>query len=75
MNKLIKQLRTETQKELETNILPFWMDRMLDKERGGFFWWEDGEGHLEGKGSQGEIFKARIFWELSCAFRIMKKGE
>ena len=75
MNKLIKQLRTETQKELETNILPFWMDRMLDKERGGFYGRIDGEGHLDAKAPKGAILNARILWTFSAAYRILKKEE
>ena len=67
MNKLIKQLRTETQKELETNILPFWMDRMLDKERGGFFGLDSGGRNLGGQGPGRANLNGRIFGGIfSC---------
>ena len=36
MNKITEDLQNEVQWELENNILPFWMNRMIDSEYGGF---------------------------------------
>lgn len=36
MNKITEDLQNEVQWELENNILPFWMNRMIDNEYGGF---------------------------------------
>lgn len=32
MNKITEDLQNEVQWELENNILPFWMNRMIDSE-------------------------------------------
>ena len=34
MDEILKQ---EMQKELTTRILPYWMERMVDQENGGFY--------------------------------------
>lgn len=39
MNKITEDLQNEVQWELENNILPFWMNRMIDSEYGGWFPW------------------------------------
>lgn len=75
MNELVKQLRAEMQEELETNILPFWMGRMVDKVRGGFYGRIDGEGNLYAEAPKGAILNARILWTFSSAYRILKKEE
>ena len=75
MNELVKRLRAEMQEELETNILPFWMGRMVDKVRGGFYGRIDGEGNLYAEAPKGAILNARILWTFSSAYRILKKEE
>ena len=72
---MIKRLRAEMQEELETNILPFWMNRMVDREKGGFYGRIDGEGNLDEIAPKGAILNARILWTFSAAYRILKKKE
>lgn len=43
MNKITEDLQNEVQWELENNILPFWMNRMIDSEYGGFPWANHGK--------------------------------
>ena len=33
----VKNMRAEMYEELTTNILPFWMNKMTDRENGGFY--------------------------------------
>lgn len=75
MNELIKRLRAEMQEELEVNILPFWMNRMVDRERGGFYGRIDGKEQLEADAPKGAILNARILWTFSAAYRILGKKE
>ena len=43
------RLRGEALDELQGNILPYWMDRMIDP-RGGFYGRRDGNGQRDGAG-------------------------
>ena len=36
-NEKINQLCVEVKAELEQNILPFWIQKMTDREHGGFY--------------------------------------
>ena len=60
---------------LEDNILRFWMDRMVDCERGGFYGRIDGEGHLVAEAEKGAVLNARILWAFSAAYRVLRRPE
>lgn len=55
-----------------TNILPFWVNRMVDTEYGGFYGRVDGDGILHPKANKGLVLNARILWTFSRAYRILK---
>ena len=46
MNERIKNLKQEVRDVLESNILRFWLDKMIDRENGGFYGRIDGHGTL-----------------------------
>ena len=71
----MNNLRNEVRSELENNILPFWMNRMVDKENGGFYGRIDGCGVLHPDAPKGAILNARILWTFSAAYRLLKKEE
>lgn len=71
----MNNLRNEVRSELENNILPFWMNRMADKENGGFYGRIDGYGVLHPDAPKGAILNARILWTFSAAYRLLKKEE
>ena len=75
MNEKVRQLREEVRSELETNILPFWMNRMTDNENGGFYGRIDGNDRLHPDAPKGAILNARILWTFSAAYRLLKKPE
>ncbi|TRX48796.1 N-acyl-D-glucosamine 2-epimerase [Fulvivirga sp. M361] len=54
--------------ELIHNILPFWMDHMLDMENGGFYGQVDGNNRLNHKAGKGVILNTRILWTFSAAY-------
>jgi cellobiose epimerase len=67
-------LKEEFRKELLTNILPYWMNRMVDEEFGGFHGRRDGYDHLETKADKAIILNARILWTFSHAAYRLRDG-
>ncbi|MDM8207165.1 AGE family epimerase/isomerase [Bacteroides gallinaceum] len=75
MIKKLEALREEVKDELVNDILPFWMNRMTDREQGGFYGRIDGNNCLHPDAPKGAILNARILWTFSAAFRLLKKPE
>lgn len=69
-----EQLRNEALLELESNILPYWMDNMVDP-RGGFYGRRDGGENLIPDAPKGAILNARILWTFSATYRVLGKEE
>lgn len=70
-----RQLAADARRLLETNILPFWTEKMADKARGGFFGRMDGEGRLCPDAERGAILNARILWSFAAAYRVLHRAE
>lgn len=68
-------MRTEMQDELVHNILPFWMNKMVDRENGGFYGRITGKEELMPQAEKGAILNARILWTFSAAYRLLRKSE
>ena len=68
-------MKLEMQDVLENNILPFWLNKMIDKEHGGFYGRIDGSGNLHPEAEKGAILNARILWSFSAAYRVLQKDE
>ena len=66
-------MKREMQDVLEKNILPFWMEKMVDREHGGFYGRIDGHGQLHPEAEKGAILNARILWTFSAAYRVMRE--
>lgn len=75
MIKKLEALREEVKDELVNDILPFWMNRMTDREQGGFYGRIDGNNCLHPDAPKGAILNARILWTFSAGFRLLKKPE
>ena len=73
-NKLIL-FKKEMQDVLTGNILPFWIDKMVDHENGGFYGRIDGHGNLHAEAEKGGILNGRILWTFSAAYRVLGKPE
>lgn len=73
-NKL-KILKAEVKEELVSNILPFWMTKMIDSQDGGFLGRIDGYGRVQEDADKGCVLNARILWTFSSAYRILKNPE
>ena len=70
-----KQLTQEVYSELTENILPFWLNKMVDIERGGFYGRIDGNNQLHADAEKGAILNARILWTFSAAYRVLGRPE
>lgn len=72
MNTKIEKLKKELHREITENILPYWMNRMVDIHQGGFFGRIDGQENLIENAPKGAILNARILWTFSAAYRNLK---
>ncbi|OYP58559.1 N-acyl-D-glucosamine 2-epimerase [Prevotella sp. P5-92] len=73
--KQTNKLRLEMQDVLMGNILPFWLEKTIDRENGGFYGRIDGHGMLHKEAEKGAILNARILWTFSAAYRVLRKPE
>jgi mannobiose 2-epimerase len=67
----ITTLSEELKRELTEGILPFWMNRMVDHEHGGFYGRITGEDLLMPEADKGAVLNARILWTFSAAYRLL----
>ena len=58
--------------ELTHNILPFWMEKMTDDQKGGFYGQMTGKDMLVTDAPKGGILNARILWTFSSAALHLK---
>lgn len=68
-------LKNEVEKELLTNILPFWGTQAIDDLNGGFLGRIDGNGNIHNSADKGCVLNARILWTYAAAYRIFKNPE
>jgi len=68
-------LKTEVESELVNNILPFWSEKMIDTDNGGFYGRIEGNGNVHPSADKGCVLNARILWTFSSAYRILKNPE
>ena len=71
----MQNLKSDLQKELVENILPYWMNKFVDNENGGFYGQIDGREQLHPQANKGAILNARILWTFSAAYRVVKNPE
>lgn len=75
METTIAQLKKEVKEVLTTNILPYWMEKMTDRQHGGFYGRITGQELLIPEAEKGAILNARILWTFSSAYRLLHKAE
>jgi mannobiose 2-epimerase len=71
----IQLMKQEMQDVVKNNILRFWLDKMVDREHGGFYGRIDGSEVLHPEAEKGAILNARILWSFSAAYRILGNPE
>jgi len=72
MNNNLLQLKQELKEELSHNILPFWMEKMVDEIHGGYYGQMTGKNQLVPDAPKGGILNARILWSFSSAALYFK---
>ena len=75
MNTKITHLKAEVTEVLTTNILPYWINKMVDTTYGGFYGRIDGIEVCRPEAEKGAILHARMLWTFSAAYRLLKKEE
>lgn len=73
--KTISTLKQEMQEVLTANILPYWMNRMVDEQHGGFYGRITGTEELMPQAEKGAILHARILWTYAAAYRLLRRQE
>lgn len=68
------RFRQELYENLTENILPYWIDKMVDPN-GGFYGRRDGNDRLDVDAPKGAILNARILWSFSAAYRLTKNPD
>jgi len=62
-------LRADIESELEGNLLPFWRERGIDHERGGFIAEMAADGTVRKDAPRGLILHSRLLWTFSALYR------
>jgi mannobiose 2-epimerase len=73
--KRLRELSNELEKELEGNILPWWMKHSPDREYGGFHGHIAHDNQVVTGAGKGAVMHARILWTFSAACRMYRKPE
>lgn len=67
----LRTLCHEAHECLTQNILPFWLNNMLDTKRDGWYGRMTGKGLIDKNAPRGAILYARLLWTFSAAYRIL----
>jgi mannobiose 2-epimerase len=63
------------QAEVRSTILPFWQNRAMDRQHGGFYGEISGRGELNAQAPKGAILAGRIVWTFSHAYLLYREPE
>jgi mannobiose 2-epimerase len=70
----ITEFVRRVRRQLDENIIPFWVSRTLD-EKGGFIGRMTNDGTVDKKAPKGLILNTRILWTFSALYVFEKKPE
>jgi mannobiose 2-epimerase len=60
----------EHREVLQQNILKFWIDHAIDRQRGGMIGWLDRRGKPIKPGTKSLVQQSRVMWSFSAAYRM-----
>ncbi len=66
----LKSFGYSVKRELDGNLLPFWLDNAIDTTHGGFIGWMSKDGVVDPKAPKGLILNARLLWTFSAVYRF-----
>ncbi len=67
-----RRYKVEFKKDLQSNILPFWLKNSIDKENGGIYTCLDREGNIYGE-DKSVWFQGRALWTFAKAYNVIEK--
>jgi mannobiose 2-epimerase len=62
-------LSAAAERELREDILPFWAERTIDREKGGFYGLITNDLEVDTDAPKGSVLNTRILWTFSAAYR------
>jgi cellobiose epimerase len=65
----ISALSAAAERELREGILPFWAERTVDSEQGGFYGLLTNDLEVDPTAPKGSVLNTRILWTFSAAYR------
>lgn len=71
-NESIHQFRTEVAAELIKRLLPFWSEKTIDEENGGFYGQITNGLTVKKAAAKSCVLNSRILWTFASAYRIFK---
>ena len=71
----IQQFSQAVRNELQNNLIPFWLEKAIDCEYGGFIGQMSNDGTVDPKASKGLILNARILWTFSSLYRFSEDNQ
>lgn len=72
MMKRLETLKKEVRDTLLNNILPYWMNNMVDITNGGFYGRISAHEEVFADAEKGAVLNTRILWTFSAAYRLLK---
>jgi mannobiose 2-epimerase len=70
-----QQFSQAVRNELENNLIPFWLERSVDYEYGGFIGQMSNDGRIDPKAPKGLILNARVLWTFSALYRYKEDNQ
>lgn len=64
------RLKKQFEAELRNNILPYWMDKTLDRQNGGFYGALTNLNQVHNEVERSAVLNSRILWTFSTAARL-----
>jgi mannobiose 2-epimerase len=69
----MRQFGESVRHELEDNLVPFWLERVVDNKYGGFIGRMSNDGIIDPKAPKGLILNTRLLWTCSALYRFNKE--
>jgi mannobiose 2-epimerase len=71
----LQQFSQAVRDELQNNLIPFWLERSVDYEYGGFIGQMSNDGTIDSRAPKGLILNARILWTFSALYRFSEDNQ
>lgn len=71
----LRRLKVAVDNEVRGNILPFWMEKTIDHERGGFLGQITADGVTIPDAPKGGILASRILWTFAHAYHLYGEAQ